>query len=114
MENTLQTEKTGRQSKQAFWNRHIETWQQSGLTQVDYCQKHDLNKHTFLYWKAKWNKSEMTRPLLPVSILNEIHSTTSPVSSGISISISKGLEVTLDVGFDSETLSRLIDVLERR
>ncbi len=45
-----------RQSKQAFWNHHIDTWYKSGLTQVQYCLENQLNKHTFTYWKSKLEK----------------------------------------------------------
>lgn len=113
MENILCTEPKNRPSKREYWSRHIENWQQSELTQVEYCRKNDLNKHTFHYWKAKQNKTDRIRPLLPVSILGETFSANSSLSSGISISISNRFNVNIDIGFDSETLSRLMDLLER-
>jgi hypothetical protein len=29
------------------WRQHIEAWQISGMTQVDYCRQHQLNVRTF-------------------------------------------------------------------
>ena len=37
----------------AFWPIHIEQWQASGLSQVAYCQQHDLCPQKFSYWKRK-------------------------------------------------------------
>jgi len=36
-----------------FWENHIERWRSSDLTQVGYCQQHDLIAHRFTYWKRK-------------------------------------------------------------
>jgi len=36
-----------------FWADHIERWRLSNLTQVGYCQQHDLIAHRFTYWKRK-------------------------------------------------------------
>lgn len=113
MKHSVHTERTVRQSKEEHWNYHIENWQQSGITQVEYCQKNDLNKHTFQYWKKKRSQTEKIRPLLPVSILNETFSATSSYSGGLSLSVSNRFDVNINIGFDSETLSRLINLLER-
>ncbi len=61
-------EKTTRQSKRACWRHHLDAWQESGLTQVEYCLQNQLNKHTFTYWKAKLRKQSSLPPLLPVSV----------------------------------------------
>ena len=31
----------------AHWKKHIEAWQASGLSQVEYCRRHGLNANTF-------------------------------------------------------------------
>jgi hypothetical protein len=33
------------------WQRHLKAWRASGDTQVSYCQKHELSRHAFQYWK---------------------------------------------------------------
>lgn len=35
---------------QKFWAEHIHCWQNSGLTQADYCRQHSLNPNTFYSW----------------------------------------------------------------
>ena len=103
-----------RQSRSEFWSRHIEKWNNSGLTQVEYCRLNDLNRFTFNYWKSKRNKEETFRPLLPVSVRPDTSSKTASFPSGISLSFGDRFDVRLDVGFNGDTLSRLIDVLEAR
>ena len=36
-----------------FWTDHVESWQETDLSQRAYCQKHDLQVHRFGYWKRK-------------------------------------------------------------
>jgi hypothetical protein len=103
-----------RQSKSEFWSQHIEDQSNSDLTQVEYCQKNQLNRHTFSYWKSKLNKQEAFRPLLPVSISSDNTPGNSSFPSGISLSFGDRFDVRLEVGFNCDTLSRLIDVLETR
>jgi len=43
-----------------FWENHIEHWHSSDLTQVSYCQQHDLIAHRFTYWKRKLQGSGKT------------------------------------------------------
>lgn len=41
-----------------FWQQHIDSWQESGLRQVAYCKKHQLQPHRFSYWKRKLSASK--------------------------------------------------------
>ncbi len=103
-----------RQSKQAFWNYHVDTWRKSELTQVQYCLENQLNKHTFTYWKSKLEKQSLFPPLLPVAIQPEIKQTSSSNHSGITIGYHDRFHIRLEADFNRDTLSRLIDLLEDR
>jgi len=35
------------------WQRHVEAWRESGLSQADYCQQHGLNRKTFSLWTRR-------------------------------------------------------------
>jgi hypothetical protein len=41
-----------RQGKE-FWQGHLESWRQSGLTQVAYCAARGLSIKTFTRWRSK-------------------------------------------------------------
>ena len=34
----------------AHWQRHVEAWRESGLSQAAYCQQQGLNRKTFSKW----------------------------------------------------------------
>ena len=107
-------ENSPRQAKRAYWSQHVKTWQKSGLTQVRYCQQHQLNQQTFTYWKVKLQKQAALSHLLPVSIKPDRNQTSSFLHSGIVLSFNDRLSIQLENGFNDDTLSRLIDLLERR
>ncbi len=45
------------ESKQSFWQQHIDAWRQSGQSQHCYCQTHGLALATFGYWRRKLKKN---------------------------------------------------------
>lgn len=36
-----------------FWHRHLERWEQSGLSQAEYCREHKLSAPAFGWWKRQ-------------------------------------------------------------
>lgn len=54
-----------------FWQKHLESWARSGLTQVAYCLEHGLSVKTFCRWRSKELAAAAKSPaltLVPVSI----------------------------------------------
>ena len=37
----------------AQWQRHVEAWRESGLSQAGYCHQHGLNRKTFSLWTRR-------------------------------------------------------------
>jgi hypothetical protein len=55
--------------KAVYWQQHFKDWQQSGLSQRDYCQKHQLTFSSFGYWRKRLKTSQSTSSkLIPVSV----------------------------------------------
>lgn len=60
----------------------IRRWQQSGLSQIEFCRKENISFHGFYYWKKRICKTEKkpsgkflklrTAPPLPVNIFAEV------------------------------------------
>lgn len=46
--------------KKDYWFKHILLWQNSQLTQKRYCQQENLNPSTFIYWRTKFLKMEIS------------------------------------------------------
>jgi transposase-like protein len=80
---------------------------------VKYCRDNQLNKHTFIYWKTKFERQQSTLPLLPVSVRADGKYLPASDQSGIVLSFND-LRIQLDADFNPNTLSRLIDLLEVR
>jgi len=40
-------------SRGRFWRKHVEQWQRSGATQVQYCKEHHLSIAAFRWWRRK-------------------------------------------------------------
>ena len=63
--------------KRPFWFRHIEAWQQSGLSQAEYARQHELSLSTFGYYRhcyLKESKPESVQTpvsMLPVNVTDE-------------------------------------------
>lgn len=48
----MSTTKT-QSENQAFWHKHVQQWQTSGLSQAAYCREHQLDQNKFSYHKRK-------------------------------------------------------------
>jgi hypothetical protein len=103
-------------AKKKFWAQHIKKCEESGLSQIGYCKQHNLNKHTFGYWKTKINLENRIKPqsLLPVLVTPEKNQSSSPSHSGISLRVQERFILGFENQFNPDTLSRLIDLLEKR
>lgn len=55
--------------KATYWQQHFKNWQQSGLSQRDYCKQHKLTFSNFGYWRKRLKTGESTTAkLIPVSV----------------------------------------------
>ena len=48
-----------------FRESHILAWEQSGLSQAEYCRRHSLNISTFSSWKRRYKKSFLSDTSTP-------------------------------------------------
>ncbi len=59
-------------SKKEFWENHVDIWDRSGLSQVDYCTNHKIPLSTFGYWKRKFKKSDNSKPVFyPLTVSSD-------------------------------------------
>ena len=42
--------------KRRFWFKHIRRWQQANITQLQYCDKHNLSLAAFRWWRSRFLK----------------------------------------------------------
>ena len=41
------------EQKRIYWKQHIESWQETGLSQTEYCRRHKLKHHQLVYCRKK-------------------------------------------------------------
>ena len=94
------------------WLKHIRAWKASGDTALDYCGRVGVNAGTLKWWTWKLDSAEtpaapQTRPtfveLAPLAVTR----------SSFELEVA-AVTVRVPYDFDSDALSRLVDVLEAR
>lgn len=69
------------QVKHQFWQRHVEQYLASGLTQAQYCKQHRLREKQLSYWKIKFEQqfdTTTTAAFIPVTVAPENSPPTCP------------------------------------
>ena len=102
----------GRQARREFWTGHVEEWKRGGLSQVGYCRKHRISIKSFAYWKRKLTSSEPSTSLVEVPRLkvSEVFVRPRPLC----LRIGDRYAIDIDRDFDTETLVRLLRIMENR
>ena len=96
--------------KALFWADHIKRWEESGLSQIDYCRANGLSRHHFTYWKCKNNRKN--NPVKFVSVVTQSSATSSPSSiEPLKVHVGDNYRIEVGEGFSEETLTRLIKTL---
>jgi hypothetical protein len=60
-----------------FWQRHLQRWRQSGLSQAQYCRQQQLSDAAFGWWKGRLS-AENSKRVKPKSIRDETAGKSSP------------------------------------
>ena len=56
-------------NKVEYWARHIADWQESGLSQKEYCLQQDIKAHNLHYWRQRLCEDKAPKPkLIPVTV----------------------------------------------
>jgi hypothetical protein len=118
----------------AEWAALIDQWRQSGLSLPAFCQQHGLSRGSMQNWAYKPElkraveearrearghvdeppASAVAPAFLPVRVVQAVAGSEVSDRPGIEIVIGSGRRVVIGPGFDSETLRRVVAVLEGR
>ena len=72
---SLKSRKEVLEAKRRFWKQHIDNWQTGDLSQAEYCRKHHLRVHRFIYWKKKFHAPKASQALVELKIPNVSYET---------------------------------------
>ena len=75
-----------KKQSRSFWKQHVQTWEESGITQAAYCKAHELQIKRFGYWKRKFIGTEsqssqsshfvQIKPVVPSQLIETMGSKT--------------------------------------
>lgn len=99
--------------KRRDWNIHITGWQTSRLSQTEYCQRHELKFHQFVYWRRKF----APKPNPPLSLVQVPVAAVARASgyllqqSTLRVSLAPDVCIEVSPGFDPATLQQVVKAL---
>jgi len=80
-----------------LWLDHIKQWQDSGLSQTDYCKQYDLKPHSLSYHKCKQTHHRVETQLTPstsTGFLQVSLKPMTPLPEPLILHFSSGLQLT--------------------
>ena len=99
--------------KRQYWNTHITDWQTSRLSQTEYCRRHELKVHQFVYWRRKF----APKPPTPISLIQVPAAAVARVVGfrtmppALRVALASDLCIEVSPGFDPPTLLQMVKAL---
>jgi hypothetical protein len=101
------------EQKRRFWKTHIASWRASRVSQSEYCRRHELKFHQFVYWRRKF----VPKPAVPISLVQvpvaAVARATSYYLQPAALRVTLAAELCIEVspGFDPPTLQQVVTAL---
>jgi hypothetical protein len=97
--------------KRSYWKQHIESWQETGLTQAEYCRRNNLRHHQLVYWKKRFLKTETGVSFVPLKLEDLLDIPTQTDRAALCLVIDNHFKIEIRAGFDAQLLRQLIFAL---
>ncbi len=100
-------------SRESFWREHVARWVSSGQSILGYCRAQGLSEGCFHYWKSALRRREAQSVAgdgPPVFAELKLGGTR---EACIEVHVGGARRVQVHPGFDADTLTRVLAVLER-
>jgi hypothetical protein len=100
------------EQKRSYWKQHIDSWQETGLTQAEYCRRHNLKHHQLVYWKKRFSHAPETGvSFVSLKLEDLVDGAAQPDRGSFCLVINNHFKVEIKAGFDAQLLRQLIFVL---
>ena len=96
------------EQKRTYWKQHIDSWQETGLSQVEYCRRHNLKHHQLVYWKKRFLKTETDVSFVRLKLEDLLDISPHPDHAPLCLVIDHHFKVEIRTGFDPQLLRQLI------
>jgi len=104
---TILPEELDPREKRRFWVDHIQAWQASGISQVEYCRQNNLKMHQWWYWRKRIShNSDSEVTFVPLNF-----SSGKQYRASVNVVTPNGYRIEVDHGFDLSKLRRLISAV---
>jgi hypothetical protein len=103
-----------REDKRKFWEGHVEKWRRSGITQAEYCRRHNLSRKSFTYWKGRMKGAAKSVSFVPVKVVDVPEKAVAWGDAGSSSGIvlyKDGYRIEVMEGFNVEVLGQVLRIL---
>ena len=93
------------------WQRHVEAWRESGLSQANYCRQQGLNPKTLLAWSRRALPIDKSAPLEIIAV--QVTSSTPAVITATSLvlRLAHGVQLELSTEVPPRWLAELLRCL---
>ena len=99
------------EQKRSYWKQQIEQWQQSGLSQAEYCRRNNLKHHQLVYWKRRCLKTETEVSFVPVRLEALLDIPAPADQASLTVIIDNQFKVEIVAGFDPQLLRQVVTAL---
>ena len=99
------------EQKRSYWKQQIEQWQQTGLSQAEYCRRNNLKHHQLAYWRKRCLKTESAVSFAAVQLEDLLDIPASTDQASIAVVIDNRFKVEVTAGFDPQLLRQVIAAL---
>ncbi len=101
------------------WEREVEAWKSSGFSQREYCNQKNISPSTLHGWCHKLKNFKTNNAASPDRFVQMTFSRESAEKlksmpaqqSGIILSIDDRIKINIDTGFDKNSLSEILNLL---
>ena len=99
------------EQKRTYWKQHIDSWQETGLTQAEYCRRHNLKHYQLVYWKKRFLKTETAVSFVPLELEDLLNIPCQPDRAALCLVVNNHFKIEISAGFDPQLLRQLIFAL---
>lgn len=105
-------------SREEKWRSHMESYEESGLSQLEYCRRSDISYSSFQYWRNRLKSGASSESLTFVRLVEDNYrlkgdSRNSCARSSVIRVWVKDFCLEVGDSFSSDTFCRLVETLRR-
>lgn len=75
------------------WQRYLADFEQSGLSGMEYCRRHNLVYSRFSYWRIKLNRPRTSTPEIRSAFTKVVTVNNDDSGSGLTLSLPNGVRI---------------------